>query len=81
MRGQRGYGNGTANGAVDEEAPLLGRSGLTSPQSPTWRQRMAAEVSCSWADAVLLACYMVTGLLDSASIQVWGAFVSMQTGK
>jgi hypothetical protein len=41
---------------------------------------MTAEVSRSWADVVLLLCYVVTGLLDSASTQVWGAFVSMQTG-
>ncbi|PNY27754.1 Uncharacterized protein TCAP_02321 [Tolypocladium capitatum] len=41
---------------------------------------MRAEVSRSWADLVLLLCYVVTGLLDSASTQVWGAFVSMQTG-
>ncbi|KAH6900435.1 hypothetical protein B0T10DRAFT_452949 [Thelonectria olida] len=80
MVSHRGYGNGTANGAVNEEAPLLGRSRSTSTRPWTWRQRMAADVSCSWSDAVLLACYMVTGLLDSAAIQVWGAFVSMQTG-
>lgn len=42
---------------------------------------MTAEVSRSHADLVLLLCYVVTGLLDSASIQVWGSFVSMQTGK
>jgi len=41
---------------------------------------MTAETSRSWADLVLLLCYVVTGLLDSASTQVWGAFVSMQTG-
>lgn len=42
---------------------------------------MTSEVSRSHADLVLLLCYVVTGLLDSASTQVWGAFVSMQTGK
>ncbi|KAL6413458.1 hypothetical protein AUP68_02972 [Ilyonectria robusta] len=74
-------GNGRHNGrVVDENAPLLSRS---SPRKGRvgLRARMGAEVSCSWADAVLLACYLVTGLLDSCSIQVWGSFVSMQTGK
>ncbi|KAH8734673.1 hypothetical protein BGZ61DRAFT_473383 [Ilyonectria robusta] len=73
-------GNGRHNGrVVDENAPLLSRS---SPRKGRvgLRARMGAEVSCSWADAVLLACYLVTGLLDSCSIQVWGSFVSMQTG-
>ncbi|EQL03077.1 DUF1275 domain protein [Ophiocordyceps sinensis CO18] len=64
--------------------PLLGL-GRHKPASPAslagqWRRRLTADVSCSWADLVLLLCYVVTGLLDSASTQVWGAFVSMQTG-
>ncbi|KAF4978482.1 hypothetical protein FDECE_18208 [Fusarium decemcellulare] len=63
----------------DEETPLLGRS-FPRPTKSRWRNRMSHEVSSSWADAVLLACYVVTGLLDSSSIQVWGTFVSMQTG-
>lgn len=29
---------------------------------------------------MLILCYLITGLLDSASISVWGSFVSMQTG-
>lgn len=41
---------------------------------------MVAEVSRDWADIVLILCYLITGLLDSASISVWGSFVSMQTG-
>ncbi|ROT38123.1 hypothetical protein SODALDRAFT_333895 [Sodiomyces alkalinus F11] len=41
---------------------------------------MSAQVRRDWADTVLLACYIITGLLDSASISTWGAFVSMQTG-
>lgn len=47
---------------------------------PQWRQSMTQELSTSWADVVLLLCYIVTGLLDSASTQAWNAFVSMQTG-
>lgn len=43
-------------------------------------KNLRAEVSRDWADVVLLLCYVVTGLLDSSSIQAWGAFVSMQTG-
>ena len=71
-------GNGTS-GRADEEQPLLRKP---PPRSLVARARkvMGAEVSRSWADLVLLMCYVVTGLLDSASTQVWGAFVSMQTG-
>jgi hypothetical protein len=44
------------------------------------RRHLVEDVSRDWADVVLLCCYFVTGLLDSASISVWGSFVSMQTG-
>ncbi|KAF4974372.1 hypothetical protein FZEAL_8704 [Fusarium zealandicum] len=64
------------NGVRDEETPLLGQR----PLKRTRRNRMTDKLGSSWTDAVLLACYIVTGLLDSASIQVWGTFVSMQTG-
>ncbi|KAH6691398.1 hypothetical protein F5X68DRAFT_201829 [Plectosphaerella plurivora] len=66
---------------VGEQQPLLGgppkptRNGLAS-----LRRRLTADVSRDWADLVLLFCYMITGLLDSASISSWGSFVSMQTG-
>lgn len=63
------------NGA--EERPLLGRN--SKPRS-WWRRNMSANLRRDWADVVLLACYIITGLLDSASISTWGAFVSMQTG-
>jgi hypothetical protein len=39
---------------------------------------MAADVSKNW---VLLFCYIITGLLDSSAVFIWGSFVSMQTGE
>jgi hypothetical protein len=82
MASSNGYGavNGsgrTAGAPGDEEQPLLG--GGQSPKRG-WRDNMMANVSRDWADLVLLVCYVVTGLLDSASISTWGSFVSMQTG-
>lgn len=44
------------------------------------KQHHNADVSKSWADAVLLFCYLITGLLDSSATHIWGSFVSMQTG-
>lgn len=40
-----------------------------------------ADVSRDWGDAVLVLCYLITGLLDSTAISHWNSFVSMQTGK
>jgi hypothetical protein len=74
-------GSSAANGATgDEEQPLLRSKPVSRSIVSRLRKQMTAEVSRSWADIVLLLCYVVTGLLDSASTQVWGAFVSMQTG-
>ncbi|RGP78834.1 hypothetical protein FLONG3_3033 [Fusarium longipes] len=61
----------------DESQPLL----APKPGSRSWvRTRLGADVRRDWADVMLLACYIITGILDSASISTWGAFVSMQTG-
>ncbi|KAI1265730.1 hypothetical protein F5Y18DRAFT_385601 [Xylariaceae sp. FL1019] len=61
----------------DEEQPLLGRSGS---RKRSLRDYLVVDVCRDWADLVLLLCYIVTGMLDSASISTWGSFVSMQTG-
>ncbi|KXJ91759.1 hypothetical protein Micbo1qcDRAFT_161776 [Microdochium bolleyi] len=71
-----------------EQQPLLpssngvssnGRSSASSSPSSLSRH-MSAELTRDWADVVLIFCYIITGLLDSASISTWGSFVSMQTG-
>jgi hypothetical protein len=62
----------------DETQALL----TPKPGSRSWlRKRLSSDVRRDWADVMLLACYIITGILDSASISTWGAFVSMQTGK
>jgi uncharacterized membrane protein YoaK (UPF0700 family) len=75
-----------SNVLPDEETPLL-RHHHHSEAKPSrrflsrWRRHLTADVSQDRADLILLFCYLITGLLDSASISVWGSFVSMQTGK
>jgi len=61
----------------DEEQPLLGMG----KSKFSWRKNLAADVTRDRADVILLLCYIITGLLDSAAISTWGCFVSMQTGK
>jgi uncharacterized protein DUF1275 len=41
---------------------------------------LGKNVNRDHGDIILLVCYFITGLLDSASISKWGSFVSMQTG-
>lgn len=66
-----------AHDGADEEQSLLRHSSSKS----RWRSTLTVDVSRDWADVVLLLCYIITGLLDSAAVSTWGSFVSMQTGK
>jgi hypothetical protein len=67
----------------DEESPLLGQNGGKSELSSVQRlgRHMCCDVNRNWADLVLLFCYIITGLLDSSAVFIWGSFVSMQTGE
>lgn len=69
--------NNTMEGnTAEDQQPLLGRK----PTQSRFKRIMYTDVRRDWADVVLLVCYLITGILDSASISTWGAFVSMQTG-
>lgn len=77
----------TTHGGDPERQPLLRKPASSSSSSrggrggvAKLRKSLNSELSRDRADLMLLFCYIVTGLLDSASTQVWGAFVSMQTG-
>ncbi|EGO52096.1 hypothetical protein NEUTE1DRAFT_114104 [Neurospora tetrasperma FGSC 2508] len=52
----------------------------TAPPSSRWRRHLTTDIDRSYADVILIICYLITGLLDSSSISIWGSFVSMQTG-
>jgi hypothetical protein len=67
--------------AADEESPLLGRPAGKHSASAKVRSHLIADVSKDWADLVLLFGYIITGLLDSSAVFIWGSFVSMQTGE
>ena len=71
---------GASARAVDEESPLLGRVANKS-ESSHLSKHLRQDVSRNWADAVLLFGYIITGLLDSSAVFIWGSFVSMQTGE
>ncbi len=64
----------------DESQPLLGRKGDTSASVARFRQYLQDDIDRRWADLLLLLSYVITGLLDSSAVFIWGSFVSMQTG-
>ncbi|KAJ5641364.1 hypothetical protein N7490_005364 [Penicillium lividum] len=60
---------------MDEEEPLLG-----SPPPRRVSKHLREEIDTNRGDLLLLICYIITGLLDSSAVFIWGSFVSMQTG-
>lgn len=44
-------------------------------------QRWTGDVDTRWGDLLLLVCFLVAGLVDSAAFNMYGCFVSMQTGE
>lgn len=50
------------------------------PRSRKLSRYFHDEVDTKHGDLLLLACYIITGLLDSSAVFIWGSFVSMQTG-
>ena len=64
-----------------ERAAMLQTSSSKNTFVSRCTEHLTVNVTKSWGDVALLGCYLITGLLDSSSIMVWGSFVSMQTGK
>lgn len=86
MAFRAGYGtiaqDSPAPSDVDaERAAMLQTSSSKITFVSRCADHLTVNVTKSWGDAVLLGCYLITGLLDSSSIMTWGSFVSMQTGK
>lgn len=65
--------------ADGENEPLLGKRS-SSPSFAQFRMYMKDDIDKRWADLLLLLSYVITGLLDSSAVFIWGSFVSMQTG-
>lgn len=85
MSNSRGYGTVAGSNPEDglgagEQMPLLRKPSADSLLARL-QQYLMVNVRREKADIILVLCYLVTGLLDSASISIWGSFVSMQTGK
>ncbi|KAI1029908.1 hypothetical protein LB503_008387 [Fusarium chuoi] len=59
------------------DSPEAGVKGET--KSPV-ASRFTTEVDTRWGDILLLICFFVAGLVDSAAFNMYGCFVSMQTG-
>jgi len=67
-------------GEPDEETALLGNNSSKKSTPNRLQKHMTANINKSWGDIALLGCYIITGLLDSSAVFIWGSFVSMQTG-
>lgn len=73
--------NGTTRADDGETAALLGgKPSTTASIGKRFRRHMSVNVSNRWGDIALLFSYIITGLLDSCAVFIWGSFLSMQTG-
>ncbi|KAG8676530.1 hypothetical protein FPOAC2_02596 [Fusarium poae] len=59
------------------DGPEAGPKG-GSPSSVS--RRFTADIDTRWGDLLLLVCFFIAGLVDSAAFNMYGCFVSMQTG-
>lgn len=50
------------------------------PRTRPFTRYLQHELDPRRGDILLLFCYIITGLLDSSAVFIWGSFVSMQTG-
>ncbi|KAJ5217952.1 uncharacterized protein N7498_000051 [Penicillium cinerascens] len=50
------------------------------PRSRRLSRYLRHDLDPHYGDLLLLFCYIITGLLDSSAVFIWGSFVSMQTG-
>ncbi|KAJ5676340.1 hypothetical protein N7536_012512 [Penicillium majusculum] len=64
-----------------ETDALLGNHRRSKPsQLSRVSKHLRSDLDPTYGDLVLIFCYVITGLLDSSSVLIWGSFVSMQTG-
>lgn len=66
----------------DETSSLLGHDSHPTPGSHLRRLKshLTTPINPQHTELILLFCYTITGLLDSAAVFIWGSFASMQTG-
>ncbi|KAJ5233148.1 hypothetical protein N7468_006104 [Penicillium chermesinum] len=62
----------------EETDALLGSSRRS--RSASLSHYLRDEIDTRHSHWILLVCYVITGLLDSSAVLIWGSFVSMQTG-
>ena len=65
------------NGTDAERAALLSKPSGRHAVTLRLRKHFTVDINKKWGDIALLGCYVITGLLDSASVFIWGSFVSM----
>lgn len=77
-----GHADSARNAVGDgESTPLLNNSSKSRTTAfKRLQKHLKTDIDNAHADLLLLVCYIITGILDSSSILVWGSFVSMQTG-
>jgi uncharacterized membrane protein YoaK (UPF0700 family) len=74
----------TAQSPLHENGGYPAKAPSSSPEDGGLRQRLhrrlTAEIDTKWGDIILVGCFFCAGLIDSTAFNIYGCFVSMQTG-
>ena len=76
----------TSQSALQENGGYSSRDISTPLKAPDdgfrkrLHRRFTAEIDTKWGDIVLIGCFFCSGLIDATAFNIYGCFVSMQTG-
>ncbi|KAK7393895.1 hypothetical protein QQX98_013323 [Neonectria punicea] len=70
----------TDSSVPPSESPETASKDAPPPAAFGSSRRWTGDVDTRWGDLLLLVCFLVAGLVDSAAFNMYGCFVSMQTG-
>ncbi|EXJ91899.1 hypothetical protein A1O3_00449 [Capronia epimyces CBS 606.96] len=70
----------TPQSIPDKDVTVTDLPTSTIPWSTRTMARFTAEIDPRWADTILVACFFVSGIVDSVVFSTYTCFVSMQTG-
>ncbi|KAI5458993.1 hypothetical protein BGZ63DRAFT_390094 [Mariannaea sp. PMI_226] len=69
----------TNTSTPSSESPRIPSKSAFPAERGSW-QRWTVDINTRWGDLLLLMCFFIAGLVDSAAFNMYGCFVSMQTG-
>jgi hypothetical protein len=68
------------NGGFDGQLECQANDSMARPFPKRIHDRLNVDINPKWADIILIVCFFISGLIDSAAFNTYSCFTSMQTG-